>query len=285
MQLGFILSSNKPDIENKGLRLTDFNKADSPNKAHSFGQLVGLILSKSILLMKQTYHQLFMIAFLQALIIRLAVVLFPLPDNIWVGNVSNLNNLNAGVLVNLIILAVLVLLVGTFGNAMMQSCFVAKVRNQSAKLSEISHFVFRKLGRLLLACFIYYFMMTLGMMLYFVPALILGALFFLYLPSLLFEEPMTAVGSLRRSWQLARGRFGLMLMFYILTSLLYLVPQLIVQELGLFSLSNAILNVLMIFAASFTLPLCNAICVTVYSYRRLEIAADAAEVVKVNSGV
>ncbi len=244
---------------------------NSSNPSDSnFLKSIGFILSKSVELVRQSYHRLFIIAFVQALLIRLAMVLFPLPQGAMMGDMADIN---AGTVMGLLGLAVIVLLVGAIGNALMQACFVSKIRDQSARMGEVFNFVFHKAGRLFSACVIYYSLMTLGMMLYVLPAVLLGAVFFLYLPSLLFEEEVTALGALKRSWQLTRTKFGIMLVLYIFTSLLYLLPQLLIQDLNFLNISGAILNVLMIFAASLTLPLCNAICVTTYSYRRLEIAA------------
>lgn len=231
--------------------------------ADSFAHVISNLLSRSVDLMRKAYHRLFIIAFIQALIIRLVMVLCPFPESMLSGN------LNFGMVMTLLGLAIVTVLVGTLGNSLMQACFVAKVKDQPPTMKQVFSFVFHKTSRLFLACVIYYLLMTLGMMLYILPAMFLGTVFFLYLPSLLFED-LSAFGALKRSWKLTLPRFWIIFILYLLTSVLYLLPQLIIQELAFLNISQAILNVLMIFAASFTLPLSNAICVTAYSYRRAE---------------
>jgi len=250
----------------------------------SWGEMLGLIFSKSWILAKQYYRPVFYIAFVQTLFIRLAMYFFPIPaENIQASSdAALLDHMSPGLLLNLFLFAVLVLWVGTVGNALIQIFFVAsgqsgfeknigREKNNPAPISflELWGYLKNKLIFILLGCLFYYFLMSIGMALYFLPAVLLGSAFFLYLPIILFENK-TPLAALKRSWELTKLKYGVMVCLFIATSLLYLMPQLAIEALadqGLISVGLS--NVLMIFAASLILPLCNAITLVTYSYQRL----------------
>jgi len=243
------------------------NSGSQNNKHHP----VGAIIFKSFELGLRAFSTLFLIAFIQALLIRLVIVLFPLP---LMGDLDLTKSVSLSEALNLLSLAVIVLMIGSVGNSMMQAYFVACLKSPNVKIGEVLKFFSSKAGKIFIASVLYYALMSLGMMLYVLPAVLLGAVFFLYLPCLLFEQ-VSVIGAFKRSWDLSKGRFWSLLLLYVLTSLFYLIPQVLLENLVLLNISSAIINVLMIFAAAICLPFCNALCVTAYSYRRLECLPQA----------
>lgn len=251
------------------------NNAQNPR-----GASVGFIVLKSFELTKRTFSALFLIAFIQALLIRLVSVLFPLP--MVMNNFDLTQSISLSEAINLLIFSAMVLFIGSIGNTMMQAYFVARLKTPNVKLGEVLKFFSSKASKIFMACVFYYILMSLGMMLYVVPAVLLGAAFFLYIPCILFEQ-VSVFGAFKRSWDLAKGRFWALLLLYILTSVIYLLPQVLLEHLFSLGLSSAIVNVAMIFGAALCLPFCNALCVTTYSYRRVECAKPGELVVSAKS--
>ena len=246
---------------------------DQKNPQH---YAVSAIIFKSFDLTRRAFSALFLIAFIQALLIRLVIVLFPLP--VLMGDFDLTKSISLSEAMSFLGFAVIVLLIGSVGNSMMQAYFVARLKTPNVQLGEVLKFFSSKAWKIFMASMIYYALMSLGMMLYIVPALLLGAVFFLYIPCILFEQ-VSVLGAFKRSWDLAKGRFWSLLLLYIFTSLIYVFPQVLLENLISLGLSSAIVNVAMVFGAALCLPFCNALCVTTYSYRRVECAKPGESVV------
>ena len=273
----FLVSENLPENAQKNIQNSQSPQGSKDSEGSQGPQgvknpqnySVVSIIFKSFDLTRHAFSVLFLIAFVQALLIRLVIVLFPLP--VLMGNFDLTKSISLSEAMSFLGFALIVLLIGSVGNSMMQAYFVARLKTPNVKLGEVLKFFSSKAGKIFMASMIYYTLMSLGMMLYILPALLLGAVFFLYIPCILFEQ-LSVFGAFKRSWDLAKGRFWSLLLLYIFTSLIYLFPQVLLENLLSFGLSSAIVNVAMIFGAALCLPFCNALCVTTYSYRRLECA-------------
>lgn len=213
---------------------------------------------------KSSFKYQFPIAFALGLAEQLLINLSPAA---YIGNKLNPSGLFIGI-------AIVLLLLVSFTTALLMVTVINCLQNQQVSLKDQARLVLHRFPALIGGSFL--FNIGLGVCaIFFRPlALVFGAFFFLYLPILLFDK-RSLFASFADSAKAARNHFLTAFIMFTCCVFIYYGPKILIPML-LSHLSGGfgVDNVLLIFATAVSLPINNAIIITLYSMIKHTKAAE-----------
>lgn len=228
--------------------------------AHPKPTLLGSILTGALLLYRTAFKRLFIISFVTALINQF------LGD--WAMPLITQHN-GQLVLKNPYVFTMsllIMLIVGVTGNTLMQIIINAQREGHKLSLMACFKITLHKLPSLILAGFIFYSLISLGMVLYIIPGLIIFTLLFVHSPAIIFDNhnPLKA---LAHSARLTSKHFLLVLSVVFISILVLYLPEILIhvtstQEPN--ATSFGFDQMVQIFSQAIILPFTNAMTVLLY---------------------
>lgn len=232
------------------------------------------IISKSVELYKGSFKVLFYVAiiasvvreFLQVLINKMGM------NKILIiaekGGISAVQNqIDSSIITSIFIYACISGLIWVFVNAICMIILNNQWRRRANDSKVIIRIILSSAFTLIISSILAKVLISFGLMFYIIPGLVLGTLFFVYMPAILFDGKGILV-CLQYSFQLAKCNFGSTLIMCILTIFLTIFPDLIGllirAQAGMSNMEFGMDEVIISFVSALIIPFVSALILTQY---------------------